>query len=50
MVNLAVEARYRDLLVEHRQLLANWIENTNDRFATQEAHLGAQSRVPGQEY
>ena len=50
MVNLAVEARYRDVLGEHRRLLAEWIEETDDRFEAHYAHPHALAQVPGQEY
>lgn len=50
MVNLAVEARHSDVLAEHRELLANWIERSDDRFSAHQAHPDALPRVPGQEY
>ena len=49
-VNLAVEARCRETLVEHRALLAAWIEATDDRFETHYAHPEALPRLPGQQY
>lgn len=50
MLNLAVEAQYRDVLAEHRKLLAMWTERTDDRHAAHEAHPNALPPVPGQEY
>ena len=50
MVNLAVEARFRDVLAEHRQLLADWMEKTDDLFSEHYAHPGVMPPVPGQEF
>ena len=49
LVNLAVEARHRDVLEGHRQLLTQWIRRTNDRYESHSAHPDALPPVPGQE-
>jgi arylsulfatase A-like enzyme len=50
MVNLAVESRYETILQQHRDLLADWIEKTDDRFIRHYAHPDQLPRLPGQEY
>ena len=50
LVNLAVEARYQDVRNDHRKLLAEWIEKTDDRFEAHYAHPDMLPPVPGQEY
>ena len=50
MVNLAVEARFRPELERHRQLLADWIRQTDDRHEVHYAHPDKLPLVPGQEY
>ena len=36
MVNLAVNSNFRDVLQEHRERLAQWCEETGDRFVVPE--------------
>lgn len=46
MVNLAVESRYHDELVRHRDLLYSWCVRTGDTYHSRRSGVG----VPGHEY
>ena len=50
MVNLAVESRFRDVLQQHRDLLAQHLIDTDDRYQSHYAMPGVLPRVPGQGY
>lgn len=47
MVNLAVEARHRPLLQEHRELLAKWCGETKDDFGRHNSHPELPFIIPG---
>ncbi len=50
LVDLTVEARYNDILQQHRDLLSQWIRQTNDRYFSHYAHPKAWPILPGQQY
>ncbi len=50
MVNLAVESRYQSVLDEHRKLLIQWMEQTDDPFEGHYAHLGVRAPIPGERW
>ena len=50
LVNLAVEARYRETLARHRSRLAEWIEETDDRCQANYARPDDLPPVPGKEF
>ena len=50
MVNLAIEDRYRDVLDKHRQLLVQWMTETDDTSQQHYAHPNAPPLMPGVDY
>ncbi|GAG39642.1 unnamed protein product, partial [marine sediment metagenome] len=47
---LAVEARYQDVLQQHRDLLAAWCRETGDEFGKHYSHGDVPFVVPGFEF
>jgi arylsulfatase A-like enzyme len=50
MVNLAVDARYKDVLQQHRELLRAWCARTNDDFARHYSHPDVPFTIAGDEF